>query len=61
MQSVPQGQEQQRRQLTNVTVSEKLQSLVNVMRHPMVRVDVEGLYVVVELGRVLEDGYLDVL
>lgn len=58
---MPDGQEAQRGRLTHESVPQELQSLVNVLSNPVVRVHVEGLNVVVELRRVFEQVQLHVL
>lgn len=57
---MPDGQEQQSRELADEAVAEEFEPFVDVLPRPLVGVDVEGQDVVGELGGVLESGQLHV-
>lgn len=59
--AVPDGEEQQGQDLADVAVSQKLETLVHVVGSEAVRVAVETVYVVLELGGALETERLDVV
>lgn len=57
---MPDGQEQQGSQMTEYTVIQELQTLVNVNCNPVVRLDVERIDVVAKFASVFEYAHLDV-
>lgn len=52
--AVPDGKEEQSQYLANVTVSEELESLVDILCGKVVGVTIEAVYVMLELGGILE-------
>lgn len=58
---MPDGQKQQREELTRLPVAEETQPLVNVLGGEEIGVAVKALYVVMELSGSLETQQLDVV